>query len=81
MDEENNYFHRWFLTINGLQDGKLYAGIPVGNSPDFMPLDNSFNRDILHSFHFHYVLRRFLMGGKGIYEKERNRRFSYSTPK
>ena len=39
----------WLLPMNGLQDGKPYAGRPVCNSPEFMPLDNSLNRDILHS--------------------------------
>ena len=46
--KENNYYHCWLLPINGLQDGTPYAGRPVGNSPEFMPLDNSLNRDILH---------------------------------
>ena len=46
--KEKNCFHRWFLPMNGLQDGTPYAGRPVGNSPEFMPLDNSLNRDILH---------------------------------
>ena len=31
--KENNYYHRWFLPMNGLQDGTPYAGRPVGNSP------------------------------------------------
>ena len=37
-----NYYHRCLLPMNGLQDGIPYAG------PEFMPLDNSLNRDILH---------------------------------
>ena len=45
--KDQNYFHRWLLPMNGLQDGTPYAGRPVGNIPDFMPLDNSLNRDIL----------------------------------
>ena len=47
--KENNYFHCWLLPMNGLQDGTTYTGRPVGNSPNFMPLENSLNRDILHS--------------------------------
>ena len=39
----NNYFHRWLLLMNGLQDGTPYDGHPVGNSPEFMPLDNILN--------------------------------------
>ena len=49
----NNYFHRWLLNMNGLRDGTPYAGRPVGNITKFMPLYNSLNRDIFHSFHFH----------------------------
>ena len=33
-----------------------HSGRLVGNSPKFMPLDNSLNRDILHYFHMHSVL-------------------------
>ena len=46
--KEKNYYHRLLLPMNGLQDGTPYAGRPVGNSPEFMPLDNSLNRDILY---------------------------------
>ena len=62
---ENNYFHHWFLAMNGLQDGTPCAGFPVGNSPYFMPLDNILNRDILHSLRFHCVLSRFFLDGGG----------------
>ena len=31
--KEKNYFHRWFLPMNGLQYGTPYSGSPVGNSP------------------------------------------------
>ena len=55
--KENNCFHRWLLPMNGLQDGTPYAGRPVGNSPEFMPLDNSHNREIVHSLSFHCVLK------------------------
>ena len=67
--------------MNGLQDGTPYYGRPVGNSPKFMPLDNSLNRDILHSLRFHCVLSRFVLDGEGTDEEERNMRFSLSTPK
>ena len=67
--------------MNGLQDRKTYAGIPVGNLPKFMPLDNSLNRDILRSLRFHCVLSRFLLYIDGKDKEERNMRFSFSTPK
>ena len=79
--KENDYFHRWLLPMNGFQDGTPYAGRPVGNIPEFMPLDNSLNREILHSLHFHCVLSRFVLDGEGTDEEERNMRFSFSTPK
>ena len=46
--KEKNYLHRWLLHMNGLQDGTPYECPPVGNSPEFMPLDNNLNREILH---------------------------------
>ena len=59
--KDNNYFHIWFLPMNGFQDGTPYAGRPVGNIPEFIPLDNSLNRDILHSLRFRCVLSCFLL--------------------
>ena len=50
--KDTNYFHRWLLPMNGFQDGTPYAERPVGNSPEFMPLDDNLNRDILHSLRF-----------------------------
>ena len=70
--KQKNYFHRWLLPMNGLQDGTTYAGRPVGNSPEFMPLDNSLNRDIFNSLRLHCVLSRFLLDGE-----ERNMQFSF----
>ena len=56
--KEKKYFHRWLLPMNVLQDGTPYAGRPVRNSPESMPLDNILNRDILNSLRFHCVLSR-----------------------
>ena len=52
---KDGYLHRWFLTLNEIQDGTPYTGHPVGNRPEFMPLYNSLNPDILHSLHLHIV--------------------------
>ena len=79
--KENNYLHRWFLPMNGLQDGTPYAGGPVVNIPKSMPLDDSLNRDILHSLRFNWVLSRFVLDREGTNEEERNTHFSFSTPK
>ena len=67
--------------MNGFQDGTPYAGCPVGNSPEFMPLENSLNRDILHCLRFHCILGRFVLNGEGTDEEERNLCFSFSTPR
>ena len=36
--------------MNGLQDGTPYSGRPVGNIPEFMPLDNKVSRPEIHSW-------------------------------
>ena len=69
------------LPLNGLQDGTPYSGRPVGNSPEFIPLDNSLNRDILQSLRFHCVLSRAIIDGKETTEEERKLCFSFSTPR
>ena len=79
--KENNYHHRWLLPMNGLQDGIPYDVRPVGNSPEFVPLDNNFNRDILYSLRFYCVLRRFLLDREGTDEEERNICYSFYTQK
>ena len=61
--------HRWLLPLNGMQDRTSYAG--------FMPLDNSINRDILHSLRFHSVLSHFILDGGGTDEEERIMHFIY----
>ena len=79
--KEKNYYHSWLLPMNLLQDGTPYAGRPVGNSPEFMPLDNSLNRDILHCLRFHCALSCFVLDVEGTDEEERNTQFSLSTPR
>ena len=78
--KEKNCFHRWLLTMNVLQDGTPYAGSPVGNSPEFMTLDNSLNIDILQSLRFHCVLSRFFArrGGKRRGREEYALQFLYT---
>ena len=74
--KEKGYLHRWLLPLNGLQDGTPYAGRPVGNIPEFMPLNNSLNRDILQSLRFHCVLSHSIIYGKETTEEKRKLRFS-----
>ena len=67
------------LPLNGLKDDTPYADHPVSNSPEFMPLDNSLNCDILHSLLMHSVLSRYIVDGEETNEKEMNMCYSYST--
>ena len=78
---QKGYLHQWLLPLNGLQDHTPYAGRPVGNSPEFIPLDNLLNRDILHSLRIHSVLSRYIIDGEETDKEERNMCFSYSTPR
>ena len=67
--------------MNGLQDRTPYAGRPVGNSPEFMPLDHSLNRDILQSLRFYCVLSHSIIDGKESTEEDRKLCFRFSTPR
>ena len=62
-----------------MQDGTPYAGRTVGNSPEFVPLDNSLKLDILLSMRMHSVLIPYIVDGEETDEEERNMCFSYST--
>ena len=82
--DEKGYLNHWLLPFNGLQDGTLYAGCPVGNIHEFMPLDNSLNslnRDIWQSLRFSLFLSLSIIDGKEITEEERKLCFSFSTPR
>ena len=57
------------LLLNGLQDGTPCAVRPVGNSPEFMSLDNSLNGDILYSLCFHCVLSHYIVDGEETTEE------------
>ena len=48
-----NIFDKWLVPQNGLNKGTAYHGRPVGKSPEFMPLDNSLNADIIRSHNYH----------------------------
>ena len=76
-----NYFHIWLLPMNGLQNGTPYDGRPVDNIPEFLPLNNSLNIDILHYLRFNCVLSHFVLDGEGTNKQERIMRFSFSIPK
>ena len=54
--KQNGYLQRWLIPVNRLQYGTPYYGRPVGNIPEFMPLENSLNHYILHYLCIHIVL-------------------------
>ena len=51
-----NFMSKWLVPQNGLNEGTVYEGRPVGNSPEFMPLDMSLNNDIKRSHDYHCAL-------------------------
>ena len=61
------------LPVNGLNINTRYENTVVGNSPEFMPLDNSLNRDIQNSHDVHCIMTNHL-------SLEDERRFSKATP-
>ena len=61
---QNRYLHIWLIPLNGLQGGTPNAVHPVCNIPKFMPLDNSLNRDKLHSLCLHRVLSCYILDGE-----------------
>ena len=65
-------FDRWILPIN-INKGTRYENTVCGNSPEFMPLDNSLNRDIQLSHDHHTIMTAHL-------PKDDIRRFSKATP-
>ena len=66
-------FDRWLLPVNGLNEKTRYENKVVGNSPEFMPLDNSLNRDIQNCHDYHCILTNHL-------HRDDFRRFSKATP-
>ena len=67
----NDYLHIWLIPLNGLQDWTTYTGRPVGNIPEFMPLDNSRNREIIHPLRMNSVLRCYILDREETDEGEK----------
>ena len=85
--EEEGILKRWIRPVLGCNDeisivmengdiktNKIYAGRPVGDYPEAMPLDNSLFRDLRCSFDYHVTMTCML-------PREDQRRFSKVTPK
>jgi hypothetical protein len=67
-------YSRWLIPQNDLNKHTTYHDRPVGNSPEFMPLDNSLNNDIKSSHYHHCAVTAHLPIND-------NRRHSMATPK
>ena len=82
MDGEEGLLHRWIRPVLGLNDfievgdksSENYAGRPVGNCAEAMPLDNSLFRDVRTSVDTH-------VGMTSVLPLDDPRRFSKATPK
>jgi hypothetical protein len=71
--EEKDILKHWFLPELDLNKGTCYAGRPVGNSPELMPLDASLNKDVDDAAHRHIVFTHCL-------EDDNPQKFTMSTP-
>jgi hypothetical protein len=74
MFRGKSIFSRWLVPQNNLQINTTYHERPVGNSPEFMPLDNSLNHD-LKSSHLHHCAVTAHLPNNDL------RKHSMSTPK
>ena len=77
---EKGYLKRWILPSEDLYNNlpntvrKSYQGKPIGNSPEYMPLDTHLNQDIHASHDYHVVLTQDAPDDDA-------KKFSGSTPK
>ena len=71
--QEQGYYSRWLIPQLGLNSGTVYVARPVGNRPEFMPLDNSLNADIQYALSLHCAITAHL-------DDDDERKFSMATP-
>ena len=71
--KEHNIYRRWLIPQNGCNTGVVYTNLPMGNSPQFMPLDNSSNQDIQVGISLNYAVTVHL-------HDHDSRKFSMQTP-
>ena len=64
--QDKGYLDRWILPSNDLYDNlpskirRFYEGKPIGNSPEFMPLDTQLNQDLHSSHDYHSTVTQHL---------------------
>jgi len=72
--KQEGYYKRWLIPQLGLNDDiSSFGGRPVGNRPEFMPLDNSLNNDIQLCLSLHCAITAHL-------PDDDPRKFSMATP-
>ena len=71
--KEKGYYSKWLIPQLGLNGGTVYVSRPVGNRPEWMPLDNSLNNDIQSALSLHCAITAHL-------PDDDIRKFSFSTP-
>ena len=54
--KDKGYYERWLILQLGCNDNTIFANKPVGNSPEFMPLDMSLNNDKQLSISLHCAI-------------------------
>ena len=71
--KEQGYYKRWLIPQLGLNFGTKWFGVPVGNRPEWMPLDMCLNNDIQLSLSLHCAITAHL-------SDDNPRKFSSRTP-
>ena len=66
-------FDRRLVPQNYLNKGTIFWGRPIGNFPEFMPLDNYLNQDIIMSHRYHCAVTYHL-------HVDNNQKVSLRTP-
>ena len=71
--KKKDIYKRWLIPQLGLNFGTLYFARPIGNRPEWMPLDMSLNNDIQSALSLHCAITSYLAD-------DDNRKFSLATP-
>ena len=72
--KRKGYYKRWLIPQLGCNGNTIYDSRPVGNSPEWMPLDNALNNDIHQSLSLYCAITSHLPA-------DDPRKFSMATPK
>ena len=74
---ESGIYKQWLLPVDPCNEGTIYHGRPVGNSPSIMSWDCSLNRDVHAKVDYYSTLFNWVPKDHPLYAK----RFSKSSPK